>query len=248
MDNNKEVALRLIECMLIISYSDGHLDESEIEVIINIASQTWNGSDDDLKMLIQQAIKNIENNNDSLSRKMDDNADFFSGILDSEGKTQLINIFEELINADGKITKEELNLFNKFHDRILCHQYDKKVNNHEGYKDSLIIFGASLLALPFGLANIISPQLSFLIVAVAAGYIIWDKFFRRRCSVCCSKRNILFDEQELDRWLGRKTVYEKTASGKTKSKNVQTTYMKIKRFYRCNDCAYEWAIISNEEK
>lgn len=250
MDDKKEVASRLLECMAIISYSDGHLDESESEIILNIASRMWNGNRNELKAFFEETVKQVQSlkkSKNALIKRMDKNAEFFSDILDDEGKKRMLILMEELINADKQITKEELNLFNRFHNKILSYN-TKKVDHHEGYKGSLVILGISLVVLLFGLAHKIPPTSGYLTVAVAVGYIIWDKFLTRRCSVCRSKRNILYNSQEIDRWLGRKTVHEKTASGKSKSKNVQTTYVKMKRSYRCNDCGHEWIEITKEEK
>lgn len=77
---------------------------------------------------------------------------------------------------------------------------------------------------------------------------VWHTFLRRRCPECNSTSYHLMDDEELDRWLGTKKVSERTASGKTKTRHVQTTYVKMKREYLCNDCHHKWVEIDKEEK
>lgn len=76
----------------------------------------------------------------------------------------------------------------------------------------------------------------------------WNKFIRLRCPKCNSTNHDLIDAQEIDRWRGRKQVTERLGNGKTRTRNVSTTFVKIKRFYVCNDCGNNWSEISKEEK
>jgi hypothetical protein len=76
----------------------------------------------------------------------------------------------------------------------------------------------------------------------------WNKFIRRRCPQCKSTKYNFLGEKEIDRWLGTKQVTEKLASGKTKTRTVNTTFIKIQRFFKCNDCGHDWSEISKEEK
>lgn len=82
---------------------------------------------------------------------------------------------------------------------------------------------------------------------IPLAYIIWDKFIRRRCPNCKSKHYKLISEEEIDRWRGTKQVSERTSTGKTKTRHVQTTFIKMKRDYQCIDCNNEWEEITKEE-
>lgn len=76
----------------------------------------------------------------------------------------------------------------------------------------------------------------------------WNKFIRRRCSKCKSTNYEFLGEKEIDRWLGTKQVTENLASGKKETRTVQTTFVKIERFYKCKNCGYNWSEVSKEEK
>ncbi|MDR2820421.1 MAG: TerB family tellurite resistance protein [Desulfovibrio sp.] len=68
------------------------------------------------------------------------------------------------------------------------------------------------------------------------------------CEICMSTNVVNYKIKEIDRWRGRKEVTERLASGKTRTKNVSTTYVKNCYFWRCNECGAEWEIIRKEEK
>lgn len=248
-----EMTLRIIDCMLIIACSDGNIDDTEVQLIHSISKELIK-NEDILGLILDERLaktKELIQNNEDVYEIIENHSNALSESLDNNQKQAILKIMEELIWADNSLTKDELNLFNIIQDKIDVKYSDtikKKKDNHEGYNDVLIIIGLSLFSLPLVLFNLISIEFSLLLIAAAVAYSIWDKFIRRRCSKCKSKRNTLDDEQELDRWLGRKTVSEKTASGKNRTKNVQTTFVKVKRFYHCNDCRHEWAEISKEEK
>jgi len=89
------------------------------------------------------------------------------------------------------------------------------------------------------------------VIGVTAAFFciwFWNKFIRRRCPQCRSTVYNLMGENEVDRWLGTKQVTEKLASGKTETRSINTTFVKIQRLYKCNDCGHVWSEISKEEK
>lgn len=93
--------------------------------------------------------------------------------------------------------------------------------------------------------NIIKALVVAFIVLVLLGiYLIR----RNKCPNCKSTKLTLKGSEEVDRWLGTKQVTERLASGKTKTKTVQTTFIKIKSYYLCNECNYSWAEITKREK
>lgn len=75
---------------------------------------------------------------------------------------------------------------------------------------------------------------------------------RRRCPNCKSTSYDFLGEEELDRWIGTKKVKESTTlpSGKsmTRIREIPTTYVEIKRYFKCHNCGYQWFEISKEEK
>jgi curved DNA-binding protein CbpA len=69
-----------------------------------------------------------------------------------------------------------------------------------------------------------------------------------KCPNCNSTRVTLTDEKEVDRWKGTKQVTEKLASGKLKTRTVQTTFVKIQKSYRCDECVHAWDEYVKREK
>jgi hypothetical protein len=72
--------------------------------------------------------------------------------------------------------------------------------------------------------------------------------FSDKCPVCKSTRVELIKAIETDRWRGTKNVSEKLASGKYKTRTVQTTFVNIRRIYNCDECVHDWATDTKEEK
>lgn len=72
--------------------------------------------------------------------------------------------------------------------------------------------------------------------------------FNEKCVGCKSTRVVLRDIQELDRWIGKKQVTEKMASGSTKTRYIQVTYVKNSYRYSCDECGHEFSIVKKEEK
>lgn len=91
-----------------------------------------------------------------------------------------------------------------------------------------------------------------LIIILIIGFWFWNKFLRRRCPNCKSTSYDFLGEEELDRWIGTKKVKESTTlpSGKsmTRIREIPTTYVEIKRYFKCHNCGYQWFEISKEEK
>lgn len=84
------------------------------------------------------------------------------------------------------------------------------------------------------------------VLAAAIGGWIWNKFFRNRCPKCKSTSFDTTSETEVDRWRGTKKVSETHSRG-TKTRHVQTTYIKKLYEYRCKACQHAWALEMKEE-
>jgi Zn-finger nucleic acid-binding protein len=68
------------------------------------------------------------------------------------------------------------------------------------------------------------------------------------CPGCGGGNIVLYDVEEIDRWIKPKQVTERTASGKTRTRYVNTTYVKEKNYYQCKDCFYKFTEIVTREK
>ena len=88
----------------------------------------------------------------------------------------------------------------------------------------------------------------YIILGIVALIVIWHLFLRNRCPQCNSTNVNLINKEELDRWLGKKQVTEKLASGKTKTRYVQVTFVKNRYTYKCEDCGHIWSETKEEEK
>ena len=84
------------------------------------------------------------------------------------------------------------------------------------------------------------------IVAAGIGGWFWNKFIRLRCSDCKSVSIDTVNVTETDRWRGTKQVSERNTKG-TKTRHVQTTFVKNLYEYRCKNCQHEWAKEIREE-
>lgn len=93
--------------------------------------------------------------------------------------------------------------------------------------------------------NIIMALIIAFIALVSLGIYLVS---RDKCPNCKSTKLTFKGSEEIDRWLGTKQITERLASGKTKTKTVQTTFIKIKSYYLCNECNYSWAEITKREK
>lgn len=189
----------IIENLILLAKSDGHLDDTETEIIDQVIKSYWPNEAQDV--LLSEAVNRILNCN-STRELYEQNTKTLSKLLDKKEKLEVLAVAEMLIKADGSVTDEE-----KFSYALL-----KK------------------LLKPTGVASSIMTV------------------FSDKCPVCISTRVKLLKVEEIDRWKGTKTVHEKLASGKTKTKTVQTTYVNIKRTYKCDECNHAWYTESKEEK
>lgn len=88
--------------------------------------------------------------------------------------------------------------------------------------------------------------IGFVVLVLAA--VGWHLFIRNRCPHCKSTKYRRVSAEETDRWRGTKQVTERLASGKNKTRNVQTTYVMMRFAYQCNACQGEWEKEREEEK
>lgn len=72
--------------------------------------------------------------------------------------------------------------------------------------------------------------------------------FSTKCSNCKSDQCGITSEKEVDRWLGRKEVTERLASGKVRTKNVSVTKIKMRYEWLCKDCYSQWLTTDVLEK
>ncbi len=68
------------------------------------------------------------------------------------------------------------------------------------------------------------------------------------CPQCMGKNTIVYETKEIDRWVKPKKVTETLASGKTKTKYVNTTYIKEALHHQCKDCLYKYKSYIEREK
>lgn len=69
-----------------------------------------------------------------------------------------------------------------------------------------------------------------------------------KCENCKSSNCKTVSKSEIDRWIARKNVTEKLASGKVRTKNVAITKVKIQYKWICSDCNNEWTTTETLEK
>ncbi|TCP93454.1 hypothetical protein EDC44_1183 [Cricetibacter osteomyelitidis] len=77
--------------------------------------------------------------------------------------------------------------------------------------------------------------------------VVWHFFIRMRCPDCNSTNITEEGYKEIDRYLARKRVTEKMASGKTRERYINCTMSKRKYFYTCDECKTEWTKIKKVE-
>lgn len=70
---------------------------------------------------------------------------------------------------------------------------------------------------------------------------IWNVAIRHRCGACRSANVQFLGEREVDRFVGTKKVPEKLNNGKSTTRTVSTTFVKLKRDYCCGDCPNSWS-------
>ena len=88
--------------------------------------------------------------------------------------------------------------------------------------------------------------IGFVVLVLAA--VGWHLFIRNRCPHCKSTKYRRVSAEEVDRWRGTKRVTERMASGRDKTRNVQTTFVMMRFAYQCNACQGEWEKEREEEK
>lgn len=72
--------------------------------------------------------------------------------------------------------------------------------------------------------------------------------FQDHCPKCDSADIKKIGTQEVDRWQSSKKVRERLASGKTKERYVNITYVTLRRHYQCSACGYTYYKDKKEEK
>lgn len=72
--------------------------------------------------------------------------------------------------------------------------------------------------------------------------------FSTKCENCKSDNCEKVSAKEIDRWVARKAVTEKLASGKVRTKNVAVTKVKIQYQWLCGDCNNQWRTTEESEK
>ena len=72
--------------------------------------------------------------------------------------------------------------------------------------------------------------------------------FIKRCPKCKAEQIEELGSKEIDRWLDYKKVDERLASGKTKTRHVQVTKVKIRYDYRCKNCGHHFSETATREK
>ena len=72
--------------------------------------------------------------------------------------------------------------------------------------------------------------------------------FSTKCGNCKSDNCETVSKKEIDRWVARKEVTERLASGKTRTKNVAITKIKIQYQWVCKDCMNQWIATETLEK
>lgn len=76
----------------------------------------------------------------------------------------------------------------------------------------------------------------------------WNTFFRRRCPECRSCDYSFQGSEEIDRWVGTKQVRERVGDKSYANRNVSTTFVKIRTFFKCLQCGNSWSETMNQEK
>lgn len=77
---------------------------------------------------------------------------------------------------------------------------------------------------------------------------VWHLFFRLRCPHCNAVNPIYKGAEEIDRWVGTKTVMEEIGKGKRVKRSVPTTFVKLSHHYRCGSCGRTWTKEEKREK
>jgi hypothetical protein len=76
---------------------------------------------------------------------------------------------------------------------------------------------------------------------------VWN-LGRRRCPDCKSTKHELVGSDEIDRWVGTKTVRVKVGDHSHANHVVSTTYVRIKNIFQCRECGHTWSEVFKREK
>lgn len=260
----------LLETMVIIATIDGQVGEKELAVLKTFSHRIIGEilpEGFEFQSLISEVVLGVKNmpKGDRFGQAIV-NGHQFRKSFSVEFNKFLVSEIEKMILADGKVTNLEDTLFFLLKKTILPEddsKKDKKIvkkdnkksretkqktgDNHEGYlHEGIMLLG--LYSFSYYAVVYAKNGYFFIPAVLTTLFAIVDKFFRRRCPRCRTQKVGLFKEEEIDRWLGTKELSEELGNGKTRTRNLQTTFVKIKRYYSCNLCDATWAEISNEEK
>jgi len=202
----------------------------------------------------------------------------FSNIEDSIlAKRFILEIFVIMANCDGSIQDEEISIIddvikkywpNESHDVILkeaitnisnCDDVagrfeqnticlSKLLNKKE--KLEVLVLAEMLIKADDKVTNderVAYAAFKKLLKPSGIGASIFN-IFSDKCPMCNSTRIEFKSAEETDRWRGTKTVHERLASGKYKTRTVQTTYIQVRRTYECDECCHVWATESQQER
>lgn len=236
---------KILEITILLSTIDGKIQKEEVELIDRIETELLGiiqsekiSSDTYLEIGKEIFFKD----DDEKLHLLDINSRYLLNALPDEDRKNVLNFFMSLVLADNNIAPKE-----KAYIKILEKGLfpPAHVNNHEGYRLTAILFGIALL---FALSSIKYGQIPIVISILLILFALCDQFLADRCPNCKTKEIFIAETRELDRWVGRKNVTERTAKGKTRTKNVRTTFVTIQRHYKCSKCNNDWFEVSDEEK
>lgn len=76
----------------------------------------------------------------------------------------------------------------------------------------------------------------------------WNVAIRLRCPACRSENVAHTGSKEVDRWVGPKKVTESLGNGKSTTRSVTTTFVKMEHAYLCGLCDNRWVQHEKREK
>ncbi len=181
-------------------------------------------------------------------------AEFMRGIFYSEKEAEeLRDIIKNLFNSfdqslqDNNISSKRLVPYINTSFVNICQNLSNELNNKQ--KDELLDIVIEVIHAD----DIVSDEETELLKLFREN-ILYNKIFGKKlklsddCPECRGGNVTKIGSKEVDRWVSPKEVQEQLASGKMKTRYVQTTYVRIEENYKCTDCACVFSTTYEKEK
>lgn len=114
---DKKTLTKVIFCAALMSAIDGDVDQTEWDIIHDFVQERWKREFGEFRTVRVEIIKNLKGllkNGKVLNEKLDQLTALLSTHLNAAQKRVLVKLVERVMMADGKMKKQEEQLFDRF--------------------------------------------------------------------------------------------------------------------------------------